>query len=211
MANGKCVVLDFDGTIADSESILLDIYKRFAKKFGFPNMTHKDYVRLRSGTPQDAMRWSGVRVWQIPRLLRIGRREYEKHTRDIKIFPYMPEVIKKLASSDYDVYVLSSNSKETVKSILAKNELDDFAKILKSSPLFRKHKILKKLLKSEGYDKAESWMIGDELRDIEAAKKAKMQSIGVVWGLQSESALKNAEPTVLAQKPADILKILQKD
>lgn len=205
----KCIVLDFDGTIADSESTILEIYKQFAKKAQWPTLTHKDYVKLRSGTVKDAMRWAGVKAWHLPRLLRAGRREYEKHTREINIFEGMAETIKQLAKSEFDIYVLSSNSLRSVKSIIAKNKLDEDVKILKSSPIFGKHKILKKLLKTSGYNPEQSWMIGDEVRDIEAGKKTGMNTMAVTWGLQNEAALKDAEPSLIGSKPADILQILE--
>ena len=209
MAN-RAIVFDFDGTIADSEQLILDIYESFAKKSNWPELTHKRYMNLRGGSPQQAMKWVGVKIWQLPWLVRSGRKEYSKHKDDIKLFPYIADTILKLDGVGYDVYILSSNSKDTVQSILSANGINGKVKTLKGSSIFGKHKVLKNLLRKNRYKVRESWMIGDEIRDIEAAKKAGMNSIGVVWGLQSVNALEKTSPTAIAKKPGDIMKFVTK-
>jgi phosphoglycolate phosphatase len=204
----RAIFFDFDGTIADSEHLLLRIYDNFAKKSGWPKLTHKKYMMLRGSTPQEALRWAGVKIWQLPWLVRTGRREYSKHKDEIKLFPYMANTMQQLSDAGWDIYILSSNSQATVQSILADNGIDGKAKVLKSSSLFGKHKVLKSLLRKNRYDCRHSWMIGDEIRDIESAKAAGVNSIGVVWGLQSQSALLKSSPTAVAEKPADIVRIV---
>jgi phosphoglycolate phosphatase-like HAD superfamily hydrolase len=202
----RAIVFDFDGTIADSEKLILDIYDDFAKKSGWPKLTNKRYRILKGSTPQEAMQWAGVRMWQLPRLVRTGRKEYKKHIDDIKLFPYMARTVKKAADMGYDVYVLSSNSKDTVKAVLLANDINGKVKILKGSSLFGKHKILKKIIRKNRYDPASSWMVGDEIRDMVAAKRAGLKSIGVTWGLQSKNGLMKASPAAIAEKPGDILR-----
>jgi phosphoglycolate phosphatase len=204
----RAIVLDFDGTIADSEQVIISIYNNFSDKQKWPKLTHADYVRLRDASPKEAMKWAGIKFWQVPRLLKVGRSEYKKHRSDIKLFPSMAQTIRSLWKQGSDIYILSSNSKETVESVLATHNLNQQVVILKGSPIFKKDKILKRLLKDNGYVASDSWMIGDEIRDIEAANKAGMKSIGVTWGLQSQTALKSAEPTFIVKTPQDILKVL---
>jgi phosphoglycolate phosphatase-like HAD superfamily hydrolase len=204
----RAIILDFDGTIADSEQVIIDIYNNFSDKQKWPKLTHADYVRLRDASPKEAMKWAGIKFWQVPRLLKVGRSEYKKHRSDIKLFPDMAETIRGLARSGSEIYVLSSNSKETVESVLATHNLNQQVVILKGSPIFKKDKVLKRLLKDKGYFASDSWMIGDEIRDIEAANKVGMKSIGVTWGLQSQTALKSAGPTFIVKTPKDITRVL---
>lgn len=205
----RAIIYDFDGTIADSEKVILDTYNALSERRGWPELTHKRYVTLRRGSPQQAMKWAGIRVWQLPRLLRTARLEYRKHKDEIKLFPYMANTIRRSSDIGYDVYVLSTNSRDTVKSILGKNGINGRVSVLKSSSIFGKHKIIKRLVRKNGYNARLSWMVGDEIRDLEAAKSAGLNSVGVSWGLQSVGALKQHEPTAIAAKPADILKAVQ--
>lgn len=206
MMKKEAVVFDFDGTIADAEEVLLNIYKPIAEEFGWPKLTRQDYYRLKKGTPRDIMQWANVKIWQIPRLLRIGRAEYKKHVKDVKLFDGMPDVLEEL-STDKDIYILSSNDSAAVQKILKLNRLKAEVTILQGSPLFGKDKALKKLSKS-GYVRSRCWMIGDEIRDVQAGKKAGLRTIGVTWGLQSLEGIKKANPEYIAKKPADIIKFI---
>lgn len=206
-ANRGAIVFDFDGTIADAEEAILKIYGPLAEQYNWPKLTRKDYYRLKKDSPREIMKWANIKIWQLPKLLKVGRAEYKKHAAEIKLFEQMPEVLEKL-SEDNDIYILSSNDRETVKSILKKNKLNAKVSILHGSPLFGKDKALKKLLKTKKYQAKRSWMIGDEIRDMEAGKKAGINTIGVTWGLQNEKGIKRANPGNIAKKPHDILKFI---
>lgn len=203
------MVLDFDGTIADAEEAFIAIYKSLSQKYNLPEFNRKDYYRLRKGSPREIMRWSGIKFWQLPRLVRIGRTEYKKHINDIRLFKNMSTVIKELSKSR-DVYILSSNDNKTVKKILQNNKLDAKVTILTASSLFGKDKALKRLLKKHKYMAGKSWMIGDEARDIEAGKKARMNTIGVSWGLQGREGIKRSGPDHIATKPEQIIDFIAK-
>lgn len=208
MEKSRAIIFDFDGTIADAEAVMLEIYKPLAKEYNWPEkLTQKDYFRLKKGSPREIMRWANVRFWQIPRLVKLAREEYKKHAADIKLFDGMPQLIDDLAKTN-DIYILSSNEHDTVESILKNSGFKANVHILHSSPLFGKGKILKKLLKAKKYARQSCWMIGDEIRDVEAGKKAGINTIGVNWGLQSESGIKKASPNHIAKKPSDITKFI---
>ena len=121
----------------------------------------------------------------------------------------MPKIIKEL-SKDRDVYILSSNDHKTVKKILQNNKLDAEVTILTASSLFGKDKPLKRLLKKHKYPANKSWMIGDEARDIQAGKKARMNTIGVSWGLQGKEGIKRSGPDHIAARPEQILHFIAK-
>lgn len=206
MALEGAIVLDFDGTIADAEQAILKIYEPLAKQYDWPKLTRRDYYRLKKDSPREIMKWANVKIWQLPKLLKVGRAEYKKHASEIKLFARIPEVLAELAKHN-DVYILSSNDRDTVRQILKNNGLKVKITILHGSPLFGKDKALKKLLKNK-YDAKKSWMIGDEIRDMEAGKKARMNTVGVTWGLQNEKGIKRAKPNHIAKKPDDILKFI---
>lgn len=207
MKRRGAIIFDFDGTIADAEAVMLEIYKPLSEEYGWPKLTKKEYFRLKKGNPKEVMRWANIKLWQLPRLVKLARDEYKKHADDVKLFKEMPELINTLAK-DNDIYILSSNERDTVEGILSGNGFKADIQILHSSPLLGKGKILKKLIRSNKYNRKDSWMIGDEIRDVEAGKKAGINTIGVNWGLQSEAGIKKASPDHIAKKPSDIKKFI---
>ena len=65
--------------------------------------------------------------------------------------------------------------------------------------------LLKRIIKKYKIDKSQTYYIGDETRDIDAAKKNGVKSIAVTWGYNSEQVLLKYKPSFIAQKPEDIL------
>jgi phosphoglycolate phosphatase len=205
--NKTAVVFDFDGTLADVEEILKDIYGDFAERQGWPKLDKNTYQQLKVGGARMAIKLLGLRLWQLPKLIKLGIVEYKKRTTEIKLFDDVDIIINNLAKN-HNLYILSSNDQQVVREILDHNKLKTDIEILKGSPIFGKDKPLKRLLKSNNYDPSDSWMIGDEARDIEAGKKAGMNTIAVSWGLQSVKGLALANPDFIAKKPADIERII---
>lgn len=201
------IVFDFDGTIADVEDLMLDIYSIVAEKNGWPKLTKGKIATLKSGGAREAMRMLGVKFWQLPKLLNIGRTEYKKRSSEVKLFPNAITVLDKLAEQN-DLYILSSNDQKTVKKILKNNNVNTKIEVLHGSPLFGKDKVLKRLIKIKKYKASSAWMIGDEIRDIEAGKKSKMKTIGVAWGLQGEIGLKKVNADYMAYNFNEVLEII---
>ena len=50
--------------------------------------------------------------------------------------------------------------------------------------------------------------VGDEIRDVDAAKKAGIKVIGVTWGYNTKNALSTAHPDHIVEKPEDLTSII---
>ena len=66
---------------------------------------------------------------------------------------------------------------------------------------------LKKILNKSGIDSKYSIFIGDEVRDVEAAKKAKISSGVVSWGYNKIQTLKEKTPDEVFLNINDIFEI----
>ena len=122
----------------------------------------------------------------------------------------MIKIITKLDKNGYDVYILSRNWQSTVQLVVDNNGLANKVHAMEKPGFFAKHKSVKKLLAQKNYQKDKTWMIGDEVRDLYAAKRAGVAFIGVSWGFQDLQTLKKFKPTALARKPQDIYDIIIK-
>ena len=70
-----------------------------------------------------------------------------------------------------------------------------------------KKRILRKILKAYKIDKSQAFYIGDETRDIDAAKGSDINSVAVTWGFNSATVLARHQPQFIVQKPEDLLTI----
>jgi phosphoglycolate phosphatase-like HAD superfamily hydrolase len=106
--------------------------------------------------------------------------------------------------------ILTSNSYENVTEWLAHNNMQHLFNFIHiESSFFGKKRILKKIIKSHHMHKPHTFYIGDETRDIDAAKLSGINAIAVTWGFNSAKILAHYQPQYLAHQPEDILKIFK--
>lgn len=197
MPNAKVLIFDFDGTLADTAPIILKVYSEIAKKNNLRPITKKDYAELRKGSLGQARRWTGIRIWQFPLVVRSVKRLMGLESSKVQLFPGASELIDDLHDQNISMYILSRNTSDTINRVLRRYDLEDKIKVLprRKSSFGSKTRAISLFVRSNNLDKQSVWMIGDETRDIQAAKRAGVNSIAVTWGLQDESILKTYKPT----------------
>lgn len=203
----KTIIFDFDGTIADSIDVMLQIYNELAEVRGMRHVTEADWLELRKGTIAKGLKWTGAKPIQLPGLLAQGLKLVEARTADIKLFPEMIPVIQKLAGEGNALFVLSTNSQAVIQDVLNKHGIGQQMEVLKSSRVFGKASALKRLIRTHNLDPNNVWMIGDEVRDMQAAKKAGVHPVGVSWGFQPGETLEALGGVELVKKPNDLLSL----
>lgn len=213
MSAKKIIIFDFDGTLADSAPIIRAIYAEMADKNRLTVMTDEDYAMLRRGSLSEAKKWSGVRFWQFPFLVWNVRRLMKLESEKVNLFPGVIEMIHALKTKYPDMYILSRNTPDTINRVLERFKLQDDLQVL------RRHKrsfgskaaVINRLIEQNNFDRKMVWMVGDEVRDVQAAKKAGVNSIAVAWGLQDTSILEKYEPTYLVNTVEELHSILKAD
>jgi len=103
--------------------------------------------------------------------------------------------------------ILSSNSSNNVTEFLNNHDLNFFDFISASSRIWGKNINLKKLLLSHGFNMDEVVYVGDEVRDIIAAKKVGIRVAAVTWGYNSKKALRSQKPDYLISSPEELLNL----
>ena len=71
-----------------------------------------------------------------------------------------------------------------------------------------KKDMIAELLRVEGYDSSATIMVGDRMHDIRAARANGLRSVGVLWGYGGEAELRNAGADWLAAAPADVVGVV---
>lgn len=206
--NNKAVIFDFDGTLANTEGFLRQIYRDVAREKGWVPLNKSTYRRLFTASIWDAARWSRFRPWRLQYLVSESRSRLQARANEIEIFKGLVKVINELHKSGYDIYMLSRNWQSTVQLVVDKHGLGDKVVVLEKPGFFTKHKSVKKLLIQKKYEKDETWMVGDEVRDLYAAKRAGVPFIAVSWGFQDEKTLKAFKPVAVVKDSSEIIKII---
>ena len=105
--------------------------------------------------------------------------------------------MKKLHDNGHVIAIVSSNSYKNIHHVLGSENMALIKFHECGASMFNKPDKLRKVLQTSGFKPAESIYIGDELRDIDAAHKAKIASGSVTWGYYREEPLKAKSPDEL--------------
>lgn len=202
----KTIIFDFDGTIANSLELVIEIYSQLTGDKR--ELTLEERNALRKLPAQKVMKALGVPMWRAPFLLNKGRKIMHSRLNEVKVFEELPETLKTLQERGYTMRIVTSNSAENVQTFLAENNLQNyFTNVTGGIGLFSKAKVLRQVIKQEKLDARQVYYVGDEARDIAASKKAKLPIVSVTWGYNDVSLLEKLEPYALAKKPEDLLQI----
>lgn len=208
----KVVIFDFDGTIADSFDTVLGIINRLAIEFGFEPFNLDEVKRLRNLNSREIVRQSQSRisVFRLALLLRRLKAEVSREMRRLQPIEGMRETLWALKQRGDRLGIVTSNSSENVNAFLEIHGLKDwFEFIYTGTTIFGKGKMLRRVLRDNALDAATLIYVGDETRDIEAAKKTGIQVIAVSWGFNSKEILAEQHPDFLIQYPQELLDVIQ--
>jgi phosphoglycolate phosphatase len=204
----ETIIFDFDGTIADTFPVIVRIFYHLTKRTD--PFTYDEEERLRSLSLLSVAAELRIPLWRVPFLLVRGRRMMRQHMRQIEPVKGVPKTIKALHERGHNLMVISSNSSENIREFLRLHELDDriFSNIYGGIGLWSKGRSLQRLARRSAFDVQHTWYVGDETRDIVAAKAAGVKSAAVAWGYNSVAALKEQQPDAIVSEPQDLLAII---
>jgi len=205
MKNTKPVVIfDFDGTIADTFVLTIDIFYKLRPRW--PVLPKGEVERLRGMAMLQLARELRIPFWQVPFLLMRGRKIMASKLSSIALIKGVDDVIRQLHAEGCMLYVISANSKSNVTGFLDHYDLLKYFTDVKGlEGLFGKARIIRKLLKSTRTSPDHAYYIGDEVRDIEAAHKAGVHSIAVSWGFNNIKILSKHNPEKIVFDPDEII------
>jgi phosphoglycolate phosphatase len=205
------LIFDFDGTLVDSFDVMLEKFNLLADIFKYRKVKLEEIPSLKNLNSRAFIQYLEIPLYKIPRVLVAARKSIRDNMQALTSFVDLPMVLRQLHDQGFTLGILTSNSEENVTTWLAEQKLKHlFHFIHHKSSLFGKKTILKKIIRQLNMDKAKTVYIGDETRDVEAAKLNNIHSIAVTWGFNSETALQSYQPDFIARQPQDILEICEK-
>jgi phosphoglycolate phosphatase len=204
----KVIIFDFDGTLADTIDILLSITNRLSAEFGFKSATKEELAQLSNLNSWQILQYSGISIFKFPLLIRRLKAELHSEVPHIQLFPGIKEVLLELKKRGFQLGIITSNSRENVWTSLEKNGLQGIFTFIYSGSTFGKHKVINKWLRTENINPEQVVYVGDEIRDIDAAKKTGIKVIAVGWGFNSQEALAAQNPNFLIERPQELIEIM---
>ena len=198
---------DFDGTLADTLASLVRIYNELAMRHGFRTVT--DPEAARGLTPMGFLRRHDIPLASVPALLRDVRAAHGQEMAETRLFPGLAPLLASLRQSGCRLGVLSSNARENIVACLRANRVEQhFESVVGYSRLLGKARGIRRLLRARGVDRSRVVYVGDEVRDIEAARQAGVAVAAVTWGFNAADLLARHAPDFLIERPDQVLGLL---
>ena len=207
MTTPKLVIFDFDGTLADTYGWFLSILDDAIARFRLYKPQPEELEAMRGLSARQVMTKMKVRPWKLPAIVRHTRREKLKAAATTQLFDGIPELLRDLRAAGIKVVIVSSDTTESVRQILDREGIEVDGLNCGAS-LHGKTNKFKKVLKQMGVDVKDAVSVGDEIRDIDAAKPIGLRSGAVSWGYTLPEALAKHNPTYLFADVADMRRIL---
>lgn len=205
MGNRVLAIFDFDGTIADSGAWFAGALNEVARQNGFREVAADQHDTLRGLSTREIFAHLGIPSWKLPLIVRQLRALAARDAGQISAFPWVPEVLAALRSRGVAVAIVSSNTKANILRVLGREVAAMIDHFGTGAPLFGKTAKISAVINRCGSIAAFTTSIGDEVRDIEAARALGVNSLAVTWGYATAAALEAAQPTRLVHAPDELL------
>ncbi len=204
MARYDLVIFDFDGTLADSLTWFRTELADLVDKHGLPPIDGERAEELRDLTPKQIMSELDIPAWKIPFLAADVRARAAENVDKIHLFDGIRAMIRDLSAQGLKLAVVSSNGETAVRAVLGKELCEHFEIFACGAALFGKASIFRKVIKKAGTSPARTLSVGDEVRDIEAARETGCVAGAVNWGFATEAALDAQDPDVMFREAGEI-------
>lgn len=201
----KLVIFDFDGTLADTVPWFASVVNRVADRYGFKRVAERDHEMLRGYGPRRLLEVLDVPLWKVPAIAYHVRRLMAQDIDHISLFDGVDGLLQTLSQAGIALGVVSSNSQQNVRQTLGPENVTLIDAFSCGVSLFGKAPKLRDVLEACDVPAVGAIYIGDEVRDIEAAREVGAAAGAVSWGYSTVDALEAREPTVLFTSMDEIL------
>jgi len=202
----RLVIFDLDGTLADSYPWFLQNLHSVLERFGLRRVDGHDIERLRGADPRDILAHLGVRRWKLPMIARHIRQLKSEHHAAIPLFPGVDKLLQALNARGIVTALVSSDAESNVRRALGSRNAELIEHYACSASMFGKAAKFRRVLRKAGVPPEEVLCIGDEIRDLEAARAVGAAFGAVSWGYTCAEALRKRAPDALFTSMGDILK-----
>ncbi len=208
------VFLDFDGTIADTGEGIFGSVRYAIEAMGFEPLP-EEVIGTFIGPPvfSSFKRALNLSDEDSARAVEKYRERYvESGIYQLEIYDGMEKLMLDMKKSGIKLAIASSKPENFIVKILDFLKLDnlfDFISAPESDKAPESKAVLvERALKHFGVEKSKAVMIGDRYFDIEGARDAGIESIGVTFGFGSRDELQKAGATYIADTAEEIRKII---
>jgi phosphoglycolate phosphatase len=203
----ELIVLDFDGTLADSFPWFISVLNDVARRWRFREVDPAEHATLRRLGALEVFASLGVPGWKVPLIAHDLRRRMGREIHQIRPFAGVDALLSSLQTAGLRLALATSNSLGNVRTVLGAANLARFERLECGIAITAKPGRLKRVLRCCRVGADRAIYIGDEIRDIAAARAAGMAAGAVGWGYNALDVLRAAAPDRLFPTLTDLARL----
>lgn len=201
-------IFDLDGTLVDSFPWFLRHMNDVADRFGFRRVADDEIESLRRAGSREILTRLEVPRWKLPMIARHMRRLKSAHAGYIALFPGAGAMLHALAAGGMKLALVSSDHEANARRQLGETNAALFSEFACGASLFGKAAKFRRVLKRSRLEPTRVISIGDEVRDIEAARAAAIACGAVTWGYAAPEKLRSLGPDLVFEQMDDLARKL---
>lgn len=187
----KNIIFDWSGTLSDDFTPVYQASMLIFKKLGKKPISMEEFRR----------------EFTLPYMV-FWKKYFPEHTKekqdklyikainqvdDSRLYNGVKKELEKLKSLGVNMIIISSHPHNKLMSEANNYEIRSFFKEISGS-IHDKTEAIVEILQRNNFNHDETMYIGDMTHDIDAGKKAKVKTVALGWGYQSEEVLRNSNP-----------------
>jgi len=214
----KTLVLDFDGTIADTRNSIVQTVQYTAKELGMSDVNESDIINLiglpLKNTLLQALHISNEKL--LEEAVALYRAKYNEISMGtIELFPNVEKTLKIIYNQGIAITIASNKGRNSLTSSLSKlGIIQYFSLILGVEDVLNKKPapdMVLRILEETNATPRETLVVGDTTYDILMGQQANCITCGVTYGNHSENQLKAQKADYIIDdfiKITDIIKMI---
>ena len=208
----KLIILDFDGTLADTRGLIVKTMQQTLDALGLESLTDEQCAAMIGLPLKQAF------TDLLPMDDEMGDRCAETYRRlfnennavyTVPAFPNVLETLHQLHEQGYILTIASSRSHRSLMEFVEDMHLDEVIPYVLGADDVKQAKPhpepVLKTLETFGYKPEDAWVVGDTWYDIEMGRRAGVRTCGVTYGNGSREELIRAGADVLVDDFGELL------
>ncbi|MCP3393580.1 HAD hydrolase-like protein [Bradyrhizobium sp. CCGB12] len=215
MGSARCVLLDLDGTLVDSQPGIAASCLAALRALGHEPGDALDIKRFIGPPLEDVLRALLATYGddRIDEAVVAYRQHYGKSgLLGSEPYPGIGDALRAMRHAELQVYLATSKREVFARRILENLKLatyfDGIHGSVPGGELDHKPELLAHILSAYDISASHSLMVGDRSHDINGAHAVKMRGLGVLWGYRSRDELEMAGADQLVEDAADLARVV---
>lgn len=208
----KLLILDFDGTLADTVPHVINCIIKCIKKFNLKELEYDDILRFNGAVLKDVLISLGAKKEQLLEIKEYYSKIFLEDLSDIKLYPHVYETLKKL-KGNVKISIATNRARNTLIPLLKHLNIEEFIDYIVCENDVKNKKPnpdMVNMIKEKFITSDEILVVGDTDFDVIMGRNANCKTCGVYYDETPSAKLLESKPEYLINDFSKLIQILKK-